>query len=239
MNTVKICAVIPTYNHREKLGAIIGALPEGVPAIVVDDGSEPPISLGDIPARLLRLEKNSGKAAALKFAFAEAMRAGFTHAIALDADGQHPAQLAEKFVRAARENPRGIIAGVRNFAGSAAPRARRFMNEFSNFWFRAETGVNLADTQCGFRCYPLGEISKLKMDFGGFVFETELLVKAAWAGIDIVPLPIPALYDADSVSRSHYRPVADTLKFSAMNTKLFFASLLFSRARLKKMSLKK
>lgn len=110
---------------------------------------------------------------------------------------------------------------MRGFGCSAIPPARKFMNKFSNFWFRAETGISVADTQCGYRCYPLAQIARLKMDFGGFVFETELLVKAAWAGVEIVQLPIPALYDSESLEGSHYKPFADTLKFTAMNTKLF------------------
>lgn len=137
------------------------------------------------------------------------------------------------------KNPKSIIAGVRGFGCSAIPPARKFMNKFSNFWFRAETGISVADTQCGYRCYPLAQIARLKMDFGGFVFETELLVKAAWAGVEIVQLPIPALYDSESLEGSHYKPFADTLKFTAMNTKLFFASLLLPKKTLRKLALKK
>ena len=236
---MKICAAIPTYNHADRLDGIIDRLPDGLDALVIDDGSNPPIATRSPRATLVRFGRNRGKAEALKAAFEEAAKRGFTHVITLDADGQHPPELAEKFAKSAEKNPESIIAGVRGFDCSAIPPARKFMNKFSNFWFRAETGISVADTQCGYRCYPLAQIARLKMDFGGFVFETELLVKAAWAGVEIVQLPIPALYDSESLEGSHYKPFADTLKFTAMNTKLFFASLLLPKKTLRKLALKK
>ena len=236
---MKICAIIPTYNHRKKLGEIISALPEGVCAIVVDDGSNPPIMLNSDRAMLFRFEKNCGKAHALKFAFEKSYSMGFTHAITLDADGQHPPSLVPDFISCANANPDSLILGVRDFDNSAIPPARKFMNKFSNFWFWAETGKHAGDTQCGFRCYPLKQILSLNMDFGGFVFETELLVKAVWADVDIKEIKIPAIYDDETVAGSHYRPVVDTFRFTMMNTKLFFASVFLTRKRLKKMSIKK
>ena len=236
---MKICTIIPTYNHRKKLGEIIDALPSDICAIVVDDGSNPPIELENKRAKLFRFTQNKGKAEALKFAFAKALEMGFTHAITLDADGQHKVSLVGDFIKCAEENPSSLILGVRDFNNPTIPPARKFMNRFSNFWFWAETGNRAGDTQCGFRCYPLKQILSLNMDFGGFVFETELLVKASWAGIDFKEVEIPTIYDSESVAGSHYRPVVDTFRFTMMNTKLFFSSLFLSKNRLKKMSLKK
>lgn len=236
---MKICTIIPTYNHRIRLGEIINALPNGVCAIVVDDGSNPPIEIDSMRAKLFRFEKNRGKAEALKFAFSKALEMGFTHAITLDADGQHKPSLVQDFIECAEKNPDALILGVRDFNNPSIPPARRFMNKFSNFWFWAETGKNAGDTQCGFRCYPLAQILSLNMDFGGFVFETELLVKASWAEIEFKEIKIPTIYDSESVAGSHYRPIADTFKFTMMNTKLFFASIFLSKNRLKNMSLKK
>ena len=236
---MKICTIIPTYNHRIRLGEIINALPNDVCAIVVDDGSNPPIEIDSMRAKLFRFEKNRGKAEALKFAFSKALEMGFTHAITLDADGQHKPSLVQDFIECAEKNPDALILGVRDFNNPSIPPARRFMNKFSNFWFWAETGKNAGDTQCGFRCYPLAQILSLNMDFGGFVFETELLVKASWAEIEFKEIKIPTIYDSECVAGSHYRPIADTFKFTMMNTKLFFASIFLSKNRLKNMSLKK
>ncbi len=239
MSNINICAAIPVYNHRECLDSIIDSLPADVPALVVDDGSNPPIELKTSRARLIRFEENRGKAEALKAAFKEAERAGFSHVVTLDADGQHPAELVENFVSLAKENVDSLILGVRDFDNSSIPFRRKFMNKFSNFWYWVETGKRLADTQCGFRCYPIKQISKLKMDFGGFVFETELLVKASWGGVEAVQLKIPAIYDDKTLRGSHYRPVVDTLKFTMMNIRLFFLSLILSREGRSKVALKK
>lgn len=236
---MKICVAIPTYNHTERLGGIVASLPRGVCAVVVDDGSNPPVKVGGENVRLLRFEKNRGKAEALKAAFGFAEKLGFTHVVTMDADGQHAPSSLPDFISAAEKSPDKIIVGVRDFDAPDIPPKRRFLNKFSNFWFERETGERLGDTQCGFRCYPLAQIERLALDFGGFVFEVELLVKAAWAGIGFEQIPIPTIYDESTIGGSHYKPFSDTLKFTLMNTKLYFQSLLLPRGWLKKIALKK
>lgn len=235
---MKFCIVIPCYNHEETLAAAVASLPAGVDAVVVDDGSDTPVgAVGG--AEVLRLEKNSGKAAALREGFARARSLGATHAISMDSDGQHPAEYLGKIMDAARANPESIVVAVRDFDNPTVPAGRRFLNRFSNFWFRAETGKTLGDTQCGFRCYPLEVLEKLDLRLDGFAFEVELLVKAAWAGTGFCEVPIPAIYTAQTLAKSHYKPFADTLKFSAMNTRLFFESVFLPKSVLKKIALKK
>jgi len=233
---------VPCYNHADTLAEVVGHIRstcKDASVIVVDDGSNPPIKISAENAELLRLDKNSGKACALKLGFSRARERGFTHVITMDADSQHPVSKIPEFIGASTTNSESIIIGVRDFENSAIPAGRKFMNKFSNFWFRAETGIALADTQCGFRCYPLDKIEMLNLSFGGFVFEVELLVKAAWAGIDISEIGIPAVYDAKSLKNSHYKPFSDTMKFTMMNTRLFFTRLFCSANFRKKISLKK
>lgn len=103
---MKICAAIPTYNHADRLDGIIDRLPDGLDALVIDDGSNPPIATRSPRATLVRFGRNRGKAEALKAAFEEAAKRGFTHVITLDADGQHPPELAEKFAKAAEKTPK-------------------------------------------------------------------------------------------------------------------------------------
>lgn len=269
---MKICAVIPCHNHGGTLAGVLGALPRGLQALVVDDGSARAVRLpadkfaaqyfehedfdaaikaaesvgfsggaGEIAdrAHIVRLKKNCGKAAALKAGFAFARALGATHALTIDADGQHPGASVPEMIAAARANPGSIIVAARDFASASVPRARRFMNAFSNFWFWAETGARLGDTQCGLRVYPLRLVESLDLRFGGFVFEAELLVKAAWAGCKFAQVKIPALYSEESLRESHYRPVADTLKFTMMNTRLFFEALFLSKSTLRRIALKK
>ncbi len=233
---VRICALVPCHNNADTVCAVVRGLPAGTFAIVVDDGSDIPVSVSSPMCGVLRFPRNRGKAEALKAGFAEAAARGFTHAVALDADGQHPPELFGMFADAARANPDAIIAGVRDFSGRSVPPARRFMNRFSNFWFRFETSVDLGDTQCGYRCYPLEKISRLKISRGGFSYEAEMLVRAAWAGMEIIPVGVPAVYTEESLRASHYRPIADTARFSAMNAEFAFMSLVLPRKILRRLS---
>ena len=234
---VRVCALIPCHNNAETVVGVVRGLPEGTFALVVDDGSDVPVRVSAPMCAVLRFPRNRGKAEALKAGFAEAAARGFTHAVTLDADGQHPPELFGKFAEAARENPGAIIAGARDFSVDCVPPARRFMNRFSNFWFRFETSVDLGDTQCGYRCYPLEKVSRLKISRGGFAYEAELLVRAAWAGIEIIPVGVPAIYTAESLRASHYRPVADTARFSAMNAKFALMSLVLPGKFLRRLSI--
>lgn len=217
---MKFCAIIPCHNHGDSLANILEEIGGQIPVIVVDDGSNTPIAVPYPWVRLLRNEKNMGKASALRKGFKLARELGFTHAVTLDSDGQHPPKFIGDFISAASENEDAIILGVRDFDTLGVPAARKFMNKFSNFWMWVETGVRVGDTQCGYRCYPLEKVEKLNIPREGFVFEVELLVKAAWANIKFSEVKIPALYNAETLSRSHYRPFADTARFTLMNLRL-------------------
>ena len=231
---VKICAVIPCRDHGDSLGAVLEGLPPDIPAIVVDHASDIPVGRGG-GICVVRVDRGGGKARALAAGFGKASQLGFTHAITIDADGQHDPSKASDFAEASREFPDSIILGVRDFNLPCVPRERAFMNKFSNFWFWAETGKRIGDTQCGYRSYPLSLLRRLRCRFGGFTFETEVLVRAVWAGFSIKEIPIPTIY---SGAHSNYRAVSDTAKFSLMNARLFFMSLVLSRKRLRAISLR-
>ena len=155
---VKICAVIPSHNNADTIDAVVRALPDEVFALIIDDGSDVPIKTSRQRCEVLRSEQNRGKAEALKAGFSAAAERGFTHAVTLDADGQHPPSMFAKFADMAQKYPDCIITGVRDFSSPSVPPKRRFMNKFSNFWFRFETSVDLSDTQCGYRCYPIAKV---------------------------------------------------------------------------------
>lgn len=236
---MKFCVIIPCHNHSEALFKVLKKIRKGISVIVVDDGSLPPLDIGGTEAVLLRNPQNMGKASALKSGFKYAVEHGFTHVVTMDADGQHPPEFADDFMRAACKNENSIILGVRDFKNSGAPWGRVFLNKFSNFCMWAETGVRVGDTQCGYRCYPLKEIAQLNVPQSGFVFEVELLVKAAWANVGFSEIKIPAIYDAGTLASSHYRPFADTVKFTIMNIKLFFTRLLTTSKTRERIALKK
>lgn len=220
--------VIPVFNHASTLlGVAMGAL-RYAPVIVVDDGST------DGARTMLEAETaiesvfepvNRGKGIALKTGFRCARERGYTHAITLDADGQHDTDQVPDFVREIDRYPESIILGTRDLRRAEIPAARRFANAFSSFWFRIQTKQKMSDTQCGFRAYPLGPIAALHPKDARYGFEYELLVHAAWMGIEIRPIPIRVDYAAPTSRRSHFRPVIDFIRMSVLNAKLTFQAL--------------
>ena len=236
---MKFCVIVPCFNHADSLVDVLASLPKDIDVIVVDDGSTIPLCIDDNDIYVLRHARNMGKASALKSGFVKACELGATHAITIDSDGQHPTSYISEIIEVAKKNPENIIVAVRDFENSSIPLARKFLNKFSNFWFKVETKKIVNDTQCGFRCYPLSLLNKLDLRLEGFVFEVELLVKAGWVGCDFSEIKIPAIYSPQSLKKSHYRPIVDTLRFTMMNTRLFFQSLLLPKNTLRKIALKK
>ncbi len=234
---MKPCIVIPCFNHVTTVAAVARAALAHAPVLIVDDGST--IALPEIPGCLrLRLEKNSGKGAALRAGLNRAAELGFTHAITMDSDGQHFAEDLPKFLELARTQSGALLVGVRDFYAAGCPTHRRRSNAVSTFWFRIETGVRLGDTQCGFRCYPLALAQKIKTRSGRYAFELEFMVRASWMGTPIVAVPVNCIYhpvagEGERIStqkcpsefrQSHFRPVRDLAHITIMNIGLVLQS---------------
>ena len=173
--------------------------------------------------------RNLGKGRALKSGFAKARELGFTHAVTIDADGQHYPSDLPAFLRLVSERPQAIIVGSRDLRADGMPSGNTFANKFSNFWFRLYTGVSLPDTQTGFRAYPLDGLHGLRLLTSRYEAELELLIFAAWHNTPIVPLPIRVHYPPASERVTHFRPVADFARISLLNTVLLFVSILYGR----------
>lgn len=221
--------VIPCFNHGGTAAAVARAALAHGPVLLVDDGStdgspDPPPGV-----HRLRLDTNRGKGAALRAGFRYARDAGFTHAITLDADGQHDPDDIPRFLEAAARQPDALLVGVRDFVAAGAPARRRRANAFSSFWFRVETGQPLADTQCGFRCYPLDLVDRLVVRSERYAFELEVLVRAAWSGARLVPVPVRCTYTSEQVRRSHFRPLLDTVRIARLNSRLAMQAVLVPR----------
>jgi len=220
---MKFCVIIPCFNHPTTVATVAQSAKMFCPVIVVNDGSTMP--LPELPdCDLIRLQKNSGKGAALRAGFQRVVELGFTHAITMDADGQHFAEDLPKFFAAAQTQPNALIVGVRDFFAAGCPTHRRRSNAVSTFWFRVETGVRLPDTQCGFRCYPLALVKNLKVKSGRYAFELEFMVRAAWTGVPIVAVPVKCTYAPDQIRQSHFRPVRDLAHITLMNIGLVLQS---------------
>jgi uncharacterized protein (DUF2062 family) len=186
--------------------------------------------LPELPdCEIVRLEKNFGKGAALRAGFARANELGFSHAITMDADGQHFTEDLPKFLDVAQAQPTALVVGMRDLAAAGCPRHRQRSNAVSNFWFWVATGIRLRDTQCGFRCYPLALTKSLWIKSERYAFELEFLVRAAWVGTPIVAVPVKCTYAA-GLRNSHFRPVVDLWRVTIMNFVLVLQSWFVPRA---------
>ena len=228
----KICVIIPTYNNATTIRRVIEDVEKHCSSIiVVNDGSTDDTAaiLQSIPSpiEVVSYPDNRGKGYALVTGFKKAKALGYTHAITIDADGQHFADDIPCFMEGLKNNPEGFIVGCRNLTEENMPRQNTFANRFSNFWFRLQTGINLPDTQSGYRLYTLSSLKGLNLITSRYESELELLVYAAWAGVDITSVKVKVYYPPAEERVSHFRPIYDFFRISVLNTVLCLGALLY------------
>lgn len=231
----KACVIIPTYNNAATLAAVIKDVSGYIDdIIVVNDGSTDNTVdiVNNFPSvHFISYSKNTGKGWALRKAFAYAIESGFTHAITIDSDGQHFAKDLPAFFNKAKEIPSAIIIGARNMEQASVPGGSSFGNKFSNFWFKVETGISCPDTQSGYRLYPLHVLKNMHLITRKYEFEIEVLVRAAWKGIEVVSVPVTVYYAPRAERVSHFRPYKDFFRISILNTILVLIAFLYIRPR--------
>jgi len=229
--------LMPSYNGGARLAATVReALACWTPVWVVldgsDDGSAAPLEamLAEQPGlRLLRLPVNRGKGAAVLAGLQAAAAEGFTHALVMDADGQHPAASIAPFIAASRAAPEAMILGVPQFAADA-PRLRVRGRRVSNWWVRLETGrAGIEDSLFGFRVYPIAALRAV-MEAGRwmrrFDFDAEAVVRLSWRGVPAINLPAPVRYlRPEEGGVSHFRYRRDNLLLSWMHLRLMLGWL--------------
>jgi len=219
---IRYCVIIPTYNHCQALGQVIKSVLEvTTDVIVVNDGST------DNTAEILSLFQgisvisysvNRGKGYALKKGFREAKERGFDYAVTIDSDGQHRAEEISLFVSEVEKHPGSIIVGSRNLLAENMPGKNSFANNFSNFWFRLQTGNPLPDTQSGFRLYPVEKVSMINTLSRRYEYELEILVRLAWKGMAVRSIPVSVIYQPEGERTTHFRPFADFVRITVLNT---------------------
>ncbi|MGC4070743.1 MAG: glycosyltransferase family 2 protein [Polyangiaceae bacterium] len=211
--------VIPAFQAAGRVGAVVSTLVHfplsstddpTLTILVVDDGStdgtaEEAQAAGAI---VVRHERNRGKGAALQTGLLWAARHDFESIVTADADGQHPTAEIRRLVHLPIEH-RAIVLGVRNLARDGAPSANQFSNGISNRFLSWFTGLNLRDTQCGLRRYPVGETLALGCKDTGYAFESEVLLRAARRGLGIEQLPIAVIYPPAEERLSHFHVFRD------------------------------
>ena len=232
LDRLGIVVVIPTYNNCKTIGQVVADVKQYANhIIVVNDGSTDDTAqiLSQIDGiEILTHEHNSGKGTALKNGLCRAKAAGFRYAITIDSDGQHFASDIPTFVSEIEQTPDNLLVGSRNIQADNMPGKNTFANKFSNFWFKVETGINLPDTQSGYRLYPIQLMNIEKRYYTAkYEFELEALVFASWGGIAVRNIPVHVYYPPEGERVSHFRPGRDFTRISILNIVLVLIALLW------------
>ena len=232
---MKPCIIIPVYNHQEAIVHVIERLkPQGIPCFLINDGSSDECSLvlnfiskeHKDWVTLYEREQNGGKGAAVIDGFKLAIQQGYSHAIQIDADGQHCFEDIESFLKASQQHPEKLILGKPCF-GDEVPKSRLYGRQITTIWIWINTlSLSIADGMCGFRCYPLVAVDSLlqstllgqQMDF-----DIDIVVRLYWQGLDMINIPTQVNYPIDGIS--HFNLLQDNILISKKHAQLFFGML--------------
>ena len=231
MASLKCVVLIPTYNNAGTIAKVIADVKEySTDIIVVNDGSTDDTKniLASIEnIKVIDYPNNKGKGYALKLGLQKAYEWGYRYAITIDSDGQHYADDIPAFLDKIEEKPDSLLIGARNLAADNMPSRNTFANKFSNFWYKVETGKTLSDTQSGYRLYPLEKLQNIHFITRRYEFEVEIIVRAAWRGVNVENIPIKVYYPPVEERVSHFRPLQDFTRISILNTVLVLYAFLF------------
>jgi len=230
--------VIPSYDTGSSVyDTVRAACAAWQPVYVVVDGSRDGTAEGlqamagqNPNLRVWVLTHNQGKGAAVLHGLLQARAAGFTHALTMDADGQHPAQCIAEFMRTSIERPDAMILGRPVFDASA-PLLRVRGRRVSNWWTNLETlGAGVDDSLFGFRVYPIADLLAVMQRqrwMRRFDFDTEAVVRLAWRGVKPVNRDAPVRYfSVEEGGVSHFRYGRDNALLTWMHTRLMIGFVL-------------
>ena len=225
--------LIPSYNPGQKVFETVrAARAQWDPVWVVVDGSTDgtaaslaSLAQQDPGLRVLVRQRNGGKGAAVLEGLEEALRHGFTHALVMDSDGQHPAGKIPAFMAASAARPDAMVLGEPIFDASA-PAIRVKGRRVSNWWANFETlWAGIHDSLCGFRVYPMAPlVREMRASVGmrRFDFDVEAAVRLSWRGVPAVNLPAPIRYFSQAEGGvSHFNYWRDNLLLTSMHARLF------------------
>lgn len=232
--TDRYCIVIPHYRHVPQLRRFLPSLVcAQLPILVFDDGSDAQslaaleaLIAAEPLAQLASHQPNRGKGATMIAGMRAAAAAGFTHVILVDADGQHDSDDVVRLHQASQANPCVLYSGAPQF-GDDIPPARLHGRRITNGLARLAAGDGqIQDAMCGLRLYPLASVLPLFDAMGPRLrmqVDTELLVRACWAGAELRYLPTRVVYPEDGAS--HFRMVRDNLNLALMHARLLAQGL--------------
>jgi predicted LPLAT superfamily acyltransferase len=229
---MRVCAVVPSRNHFRALPHVVqGLRAAGLRVFIVDDGSDAPARAAiarlhrpDDGVTVFRIEVNQGKGGAVLQGFELAAAEGFTHALQIDADGQHDLGAVAPMLAAARATPDALIVGMPVYDQSI-PTARRIGRWITHFWVCVELlRTSVVDAMCGLRVYPLAAVQALlthERIARGMDFDIDVLVRLAWRGTPLRQVQVRVTYPADNTS--NFDVWRDNLRISRAHTKLVLA----------------
>ena len=234
--------VIPVYRHAHLLEPLLARIQAlEVPCVLVNDGGDDSAGalLADLARRfdcyLCEQHPNGGKGSAVLLGMHHAAGRGFTHALQIDADGQHDAGDIPHLLAEAKAAPEAVVAGIPVYDGSV-PRLRFYGRYLTHVCVWLETlSLEIRDSMCGFRVYPLAPTLALarRVPIGSHMdFDTEIIVRLYWQGLRVISVPTRVIYPENGLS--NFRPWRDNLAISWMHTRLMVGMLwraprLFSR----------
>ncbi len=233
---MNVCIVIPVYNHEMAIPHVVAKLKNfGIPTLLINDGSSAIcthvltncVEYESSWLTLINRFQNGGKGAAVLEGFKTAHTLGFTHAIQIDADGQHDFNDIPKFIDASQNHPTALLLGQPLFDKNA-PKSRVYGRRITNFWVAINTlSLSIGDGMCGFRLYPLDAV-KVLMDTTQIAkrmnFDIDILVRLHWQNVNIINIPTNVIYPYDGIS--HFKLWRDNLMISKTHAKLFFGMLM-------------
>jgi len=229
---MKTVVMIPVYNHEHAIAAVVDQVQaQGLPVLLVDDGSQRSCAavLDQLARRpqvhLVRRAANGGKGAAVISGLEEAHRLGYTHAVQVDADGQHTLADLPEFQAQAEAHPEAFISGVPRFDASV-PRGRLYGRYLTHILVWIHTlSLAVKDSMCGFRVYPVERTLRAIVPAIGkrMDFDPEIAVRLVWAGAEVVNVPTRVTYPTDGVS--HFDLLWDNVRITGMHVRLFLGML--------------
>ncbi len=230
------CSIlIPNYNHKEAIVPLLDRLAVyQLPCLIVNDGSEPGTRAvleqqerERSWVKILHRPERGGKGAAVLSGLLHLHENGFTHAIQLDADGQHDTSDFPKFIEQSKADPSALVLGSPIYDDSA-PKSRLIGRQISRFWVWVETlSFDIADPMLGYRVYPLAPAVAIarRVRLGGRMdFDPEIAVRLYWEGVPVRNVPTRIAYPVGG--RSHFMMFSDNVKISWLHTRLFFGMLI-------------
>lgn len=228
------CVLVPTYNNPATVRKVVERIHAYCDdVLVIDDGSGPEGRAvveqlaHDGLAVVRHRGQNGGKGAAVKTGLHLARELGYSHALQVDADGQHDLDAIPRFLQAAEQQPQALVLARPEFA-AGTPRGRRMAREITNFWVHIETfNLAIADAMIGFRVYPVAATLAARPRTDRMDFDIEVAVRLVWTGVPVLNLPIAVRYlTADEGGVSHFRLFSDNARITWLHTRLVTEGIL-------------